>query len=297
VVQIVFAVGVTKNHFATKVKHNKLEIKPSPMVSLSACVSGTWGLFCKNECPTECPSCHPSTGECLDGIKKMDIKIASNLWEVPMPQNIKLVSNRIHVIFPDFEETEETITYDLQYFCDSGWCKNDPVYNHTITVNSVDDDGENTYKFENLTPFTDYKAIVTARKSDSIRLYPSIKPDQLSKLINWKKDLSINFEQLDLPGVDLSVYCSNETTLWVKFQLPLKTSESDYRIWYKKSDPDSRPMKLETLSRCEFWDGFVCGRIDNLANGTDYSLVVSASRRAYLLVTKRLSLGRTIRKG
>jgi hypothetical protein len=187
----------------------------------------------------------------------MDIKIASNLWEIPMPQNIKLVSNRIHVTFPDFEETEETITYDLQYFCDSGWCKNKLVYNHTITLNSVDDHEENMYKFENLTPFTDYKALVTERKSDNIRLYPSIKPDRLN-----------------LPGVDLSVYCSNETTLWVKFQLPLKTSESDYRIWYKKSDPDSRPMKLETLSRCEFWDGFVCGRIDNLANGTDYSLVV-----------------------
>jgi hypothetical protein len=216
----------------------------------------------------------------------MDIKIASNLREIPMPQNIKLVSNRIHVTLPDFEETEENITYDLHYFCDSGWCKDQLVYNHTITVNSVDDDGENTYKFENVIPFTDYKAIVTARKSGSARLYYSIKPDQLSKLINWKKDLSINFEQLDLPGVDLSVYCSNETTLWVKFQLPLKTSESNYRIWYKQSDPDSRPMRLETLSRCEFWDGFVCGRIDNLAKGIDYSLIVSASRRTYHLVTK-----------
>jgi hypothetical protein len=221
------------------------------------CVSGTWGLFCKNKCPTECPSCHPSTGECLDGIKKMDIKIALNLREIPMPQNIKLVSNRIHVTLPDFEETEENITYDLQYFCDSGWCKDELVYNHTITVNSVDDDGENTYKFENLTPFTDYKAIVIARKSESARIYYSIKPDQLNP-----------------PGMNMSVYCNNETTLWVKFQLPLKTSESDYRLWYKKSDPDSRPMKLETLSRCEFWDGFVCGRIDNLTQGIDYSLIV-----------------------
>jgi hypothetical protein len=174
-----------------------------------------------------------------------------------MPQNIKLVSNRILVTLPDFEETKENFTYDLQYFCDSGWCKNELVYNHTITVNSVDDREENMYKFENLTPFTDYKAVVTERKSDNIRLYPSIKPDRLN-----------------LPGVDLSVYCSNETTLWVKFQLPLKTSESNYRIWYKQSDPDSRPMRLETLSRCEFWDGFVCGRIDNLAKGIDYSLIV-----------------------
>jgi hypothetical protein len=147
-----------------------------------------------------------------------------------------------------------------------------------ITVNSVDYDGENTYKFENVTPFTDYKAIVTARKSDSIRLYPSIKPDRSCKLINWKKDLVL--------GVDLSVYCSNETTLWVKFQLPLKTSESNYRIWYKQSDPDACPMRLETLSRCEFWNGFVCGRIDNLAQGIDYSLIVSASRRTFILVTK-----------
>jgi hypothetical protein len=113
---------------------------------------------------------------------------------------------------------------------------------------------------------SDYKAIVTARKSDSIRLYPSIKPDRSCKLINWKKDLVL--------GVDLSVYCSNETTLWVKFQLPLKTSESNYRIWYKQSDPDACPMRLETLSRCEFWNGFVCGRIDNLAQGIDYSLIV-----------------------
>ncbi|CAH1364482.1 unnamed protein product [Tenebrio molitor] len=33
-------------------------------------------------------------------------------------------------------------------------------------------------------------------------------------------------------------------------------------------------MRLETLSRCEFWNGFVCGRIDNLAQGIDYSLIV-----------------------
>jgi hypothetical protein len=57
------------------------------------------------------------------------------------------------VTVPDFEETEENFIYDLQYFCDSGWCKKQLVYNYTITVNSVDDDGENTYKAENVTPF------------------------------------------------------------------------------------------------------------------------------------------------
>jgi hypothetical protein len=76
---------------------------------------------------------------------------------------------------------------------------------------------------------------------------------------------------------NLSVFCKNESALWIKWQAPYPpTGNVSFYITLKDGETS---QNSSSNSSCELWDDFTCATFTELKKETNYTIIVNDTKR------------------
>jgi hypothetical protein len=145
----------------------------------------------------------------------------------------------------------------LTYQCVSQWCNNEIQFTEIVLTKH-----ENLFnkKIQGLKPFSEYRINVTAKRGSNTESKP-YGPMRTPP----GKPLAIR---------NLSVFCKNESALWIKWQAPYPPTGnvSFYNITLKDG---KTTQNSSSNSPCELWDDFTCATFTELKKKTNYTIIVN----------------------
>ncbi|XP_008195744.2 tyrosine-protein phosphatase 99A isoform X1 [Tribolium castaneum] len=175
--------------------------------------------------------------------------------ELPEIKKISLMRDNIIMRLNDCRYFSGPLKYHITYKCLSKWCSSSSNRNEIVVVNNYNE--TISQNLGGLMPYTSYSLTVTAIRGDKKKSLPpftkSTSPDK------------------PRPVRNLSIYCTNETTIWLKWKesYPPRGYIESYNITYGEKNGEKGYSTL--TSRCAL---FVCANLTGLKNGTEYEIEV-----------------------
>jgi hypothetical protein len=178
-----------------------------------------------------------------------------------LPKNISLLEDSVNIELESCEGFNGQLNYILTYQCISQWCNKETEIIEIVLTKYRKQIKE---EITGLQPFSDYRVNVTGIRGNNTesKIYETIRT---------------------LPGKphavrNLSVFCKNESALWIKWQAPYPPtgSVSLYNIAFKDGE---KTTDFSSNSPCELWDDFICATFTELKKETNYTIIVKAKNK------------------
>jgi hypothetical protein len=175
-----------------------------------------------------------------------------------LPKKISLLENSVNIELECCDGFNNQLNYNLTYQCVSQWCNDEILFTEIVQTKH-----QNSFnkKIPDLKPFSDYRVNVTAIRGCNTenKTYGTIRtpPGKPQAVRN------------------LSVFCKNESALWIKWQAPYPPTGnvSLYNIILKDGETT---QNSSSNSFCVLWDDFICATFTELKKETNYTIIVQA---------------------